>query len=73
MFDEENEHDISLWENAIFEAQSIHQSKANRLKQAKDEIALLGAYHDPSNCSVSILRTKSSESHEFNGAPEIGK
>ena len=73
MFEEENEHEISLWENAILEVQEIHQSKANRLKQAKDEITRLEAYHDLSDCSVKILKTKSSEEFELNRTLEKGK
>ena len=72
MFDEENDHELSIWENGILEAQEIQRTKANRLRQARNDISLLESLNNPKSHSMRILRTKSSESAQFNRSAEIG-
>ena len=65
LFDTANEHELSVWENAILEAQEMLRNNANRLIQARNEISLLESVNNPSSNRNKILRTKSSESAEI--------
>ena len=74
LFDEKDEkQELFEWQKAIIEAQEMNRNKDNRLKQKRNDIALLVSLNSATSIAMPIDWRKSSDDYDIDYTTERGK